>query len=393
MAPSQEGPIGENQLQGQDIMAVANLLKVEIGLLGGLFMDQIGRADCPLEPDTSTPGRVIARPGGVAGNVARLLAALGHQVALGGAIGRDGNGAALRSLYEAEGIDTEAVVEVDAPTGCYLALHQPNGSLLAALADAGAVEAFTRKHCETLPPALLSADLWFLDANLPVGPLSLLMARAHALAKPMAVDCVSAAKAPRLAPHLDKVQLLFGNLAELRALFGDQTLTAQDAMALALKAGPTEVVLTLGSQGFLVGSRQGVWQKSALLSPLKDVTGAGDAVIAAYLSARRQGKSQIDAADWAARAAAIALGQEGCVPTAFSRAQLDAPDNQPAHLFVARQDPSSAPQNPSTPEDPSTPENPSTPEDPSVTPEASSASPEASSVGPDDRDQYQPAEI
>lgn len=338
--------------------------KAEIGLIGGLFMDRIGRASRLIAPDTSTPGRVTARPGGVAGNVARILAALGHQVALAGAIGRDSPGAVLRTLYRDEGIETSSLIEVDAPTGCYLALHQPDGLLCAAIADAGAVEAFTPSLSERLQEPLLSADLWFLDANLPPETLAVLLTRAQRDGKWVAVDCVSAAKAPRLAEHLDKVHCLFGNLDEMQALFGTQKMTPEETMARALKAGVAEVVLTLGSQGFLVGSinidvtsesagpkgtilhqaalpgvvcqqdappgvifQQEVlpgviFRQEALPGRVTDVTGAGDAVIAAFLAARYLGKELNEAAIWAARAAAIALGQEGCAPAAFSRAQL-----------------------------------------------------------------------
>ena len=65
-------------------------------VVGAAGLDTKGRADGPLQPDTSNPGRIRIGVGGVARNVAENLARLGEHAILLSAVGDDRSGLRIR---------------------------------------------------------------------------------------------------------------------------------------------------------------------------------------------------------------------------------------------------------------------------------------------------------
>jgi pseudouridine kinase len=161
---------------------------------GAAHWDLIGRTDRPLPPGADVPGRVTRRPGGVAQNVARALAALGRPVALVAAVGRDPAGDELAADLAAAGVDTALLHRHDGPTDSYLALEGPGGALHAAIADCAGLERAGLALLAGLPAARL-----VLDGNLP-GPTLAAFVRRPSLT--LALVPASPAKAARLAPFL-----------------------------------------------------------------------------------------------------------------------------------------------------------------------------------------------
>lgn len=300
-----------------------------IAAFGAIHLDTIAHADRRILRETSTPASLAIRPGGVATNVARALARLDCRVSLAGRLGREAEADGLLSLLAAEGVDTAAVRRADLPSGRYLALHDPDGTLAAAVVDARITE--TLEPGALLPPteAQEASACWFLDANLPQ-PLLVELAEAAA-GRRLAADAVSRAKAARLAPILPRLDLLFCNRAEAAALLGRDSehdegqqepgdSGAEVATAL-VTAGAGAVVMTRGAAPVLLATRGGIDEISlttregaAAPAPrIVDVTGAGDALIAGTLAGLEHGLALADAVAAGMRAAALTLESPGAV--------------------------------------------------------------------------------
>ena len=255
----------------------------DVVCFGAAHWDVIARARAAARgPDT--PGRVERRPGGVALNVARALAAAGRRVALVAPLGDDDEGRRLRALLSDEGIAVAGPWGAPA-TGCYVAVERADGELLAAVADAAALDGLT--PAELPLDRLLGARAWFLDANLPAAVIRALAARP---ARPALVaDAVSQAKAPRLRPVLDGLATLYCNRGEAEAICATGFEAAEPAARALLGLGAARAVVTDGPFPAADACPDGVTVLRPEAGGLRSVTGAGDALLAAHLAATLQG--------------------------------------------------------------------------------------------------------
>jgi pseudouridine kinase len=285
--------------------------------IGAVHWDSIAHARRGIVADTSTPAAIEQKPGGVATNVARTLGRLGLPVTLTGVIGNDVAGATLRSLLAAEGIDLNLVCRDDATTAQYLALHDPDGGLAAACVDDRILaEAPLHLFDGSLDAEAMSEfqpSLWFADANLPEE----LLRRVADLAPRDALiaDCVSVAKAGRLAAIADRIRLLFANRSEAGSLAGCARDTdTKDVMARLHDLGISEIIITDGAGPVTISDHAGIASFRPAPVSIVDVTGAGDALIAGTLAACARGLDLRKAVLSGLEAASLTIQSAGAVP-------------------------------------------------------------------------------
>ena len=283
---------------------------------GAIHLDTLVHASRTIQPETSTPGIFSTRPGGVATNVARGLARLGSDVWLAGALGADPEADFLRDWLAREGIRLLEVRRDDVPTGRYVAFHNPDGSLPAATVDARITDTFDAATLSPLLPTAESTSCWFLDANLPEQVLARLCNAAGE--RLLAADAVSRAKAPRLRPVLQRLDLLFCNRSEATAILGrdDEAKmpSARELAASLVSAGARACVLSDGGADLVVATPAGCLSVPVPhLERIHDVTGAGDALVAGTLHALGTGIDLPTAAACGVRAALLTLGSPGAV--------------------------------------------------------------------------------
>ncbi|WP_249696197.1 PfkB family carbohydrate kinase [Stappia sp. WLB 29] len=305
-----------------------------IAAFGAIHLDTIAHADRRILRETSTPAALAVRPGGVATNVARALARLDCRIALAGRLGREAEADGLLVQLMAEGVDTAAIRRSDLPSGRYLALHDPDGTLAAAVVDARITETLEPGALLPLTKAQEEAGCWFLDANLPQPLLAELAETAGE--RRLAADAVSRAKAARLGPILPRLDLLFCNRAEAAALLRQDERQqepddggAEAANAL-VEAGVRAVVVTRGAAPVLLATRSGIDEISlttcdgAAAPPprIVDVTGAGDALIAGTLAGLEHGFPLARAVAAGMRAAALTLESPGAVADTLTWAAI-----------------------------------------------------------------------
>ncbi|WP_430511796.1 PfkB family carbohydrate kinase [Pannonibacter phragmitetus] len=290
---------------------------------GAIHLDLIAHAKEPIQRETSTPSTMRGMPGGVATNVARGLAKLGVPVALSGALGDDGDGAALRSILGREQLNLYGVRTLPLPTGRYVALHDPDGSLAAAVVDTDITESLDASLARDLSPAARAAGLWFIEANL---PQTVLQALAGVTGDRLLVaDAVSNAKAERLLPILQRLDILFVNRGEAARLTGLTPDAPQDKLGSALRAlGPKAVVISAGAEPLFWSKEE---ESGQLLPPpamVHDVTGAGDALMAGTLAGIARNLPFADSLEKGLAAAALTLAVTGAVAAGLSWAALEA---------------------------------------------------------------------
>jgi pseudouridine kinase len=266
-------------------------------VVGGANVDVRARPDTRPETATSNPGRVTVTAGGVGRNVAEVLARLGTRTSLVSAVAGDHHGDLVIEASSEAGVDLTHVRQVEGCTGAYVALLDEHGELVGGVSDMLACEL----QPDDLDPDLLgAADLVVVDGNLPPHTVD----RALELAAgPVALDPVSVPKAARLQDVLAdrRLFLVSAGAAELAAL------------------GPVIADLLWerrGRSGSTLTGPDGALELGARPVPggaVVDVTGAGDAMLGAFVHAWLAGADAAEAAAYGHAAAALTVASEHTV--------------------------------------------------------------------------------
>lgn len=282
----------------------------DILCIGSALWDTIGHTGVPIHPGADVPGRITRRPGGVALNIASMLARLGLRPALLTAVGLDAEGDALVLAAEDAGIDCRYLYRSDLPTDRYLAIEGANG-LVAAVADAHSLEAAGMRICAALADGRLGTALlpWtgavVLDGNLTEQALLEIAHSPLFAACDARVAAASAGKAARLRVVLKRPRTtLHVNLEEAATLcqqaFGD----ARAAAAALLEMGAHRVLVTDGPRLAADARADRIISRCPPAVLQTRVTGAGDICMAAHLVAERNGCDRDAALEIALDAAA-----------------------------------------------------------------------------------------
>ena len=277
-------------------------------VVGGANIDIGARSLGPLVPKDSNPGIVTSVPGGVARNIAHNLALLGVPVVLLTALGDDSEGAFLQDACIHSGIDMRHVLQSsNHRTSVYLYVADAAGEMQLAVSDMSICEEITPAYLAAQQAILDNAALVCADTNLTPAALKYL---AEHCTQPLFVDPVSTNKAEKLHPLLSKIHTLKPNRLEAAALTGVEVTNAKSAAFAAQKllaAGVRQVFLSLGEDGLLAASQEGVEELASDSRHIVSTTGCGDAFMAALLYAHIHGYSLEDTARLARAAARLVM--------------------------------------------------------------------------------------
>ncbi|MER6019303.1 1-phosphofructokinase family hexose kinase [Streptomyces anulatus] len=246
-------------------------------------------------------GEVTERPGGKGLNVARILGALGHDCVVTGFAGGP-TGDVLRSLLAplpprdalvpVAGNTRRTLAITDRSTGDTTQLNEPGPQVSPA-----EWAAFLRTYEELVAGAEAVALCGSLPPGIHVGAYAELVRIARAAAVPVLLDTSGeplrrgiAARPDLVKPNAEELARLTGSREPLRA--------ARDAR----RRGAHSVIASLGPEGVLAVTPDGVWRAAPPAPVRGNPTGAGDSAVAGLLSALAEGL------DWPERLArAVAL--------------------------------------------------------------------------------------
>ncbi|WP_369170273.1 1-phosphofructokinase family hexose kinase [Streptomyces sp. R28] len=227
---------------------------------------------------------VTERPGGKGLNVARVLAALGHEVTVtgfaGGATGRvvqeqlTATPGVVDALVPVAGATRRTIAVVDERTGDTTQLNEPGPTITSA-----EWSAFQEAYEDLVPSASAVALCGSLPRGVPVGAYAGLVRAARAAEVPVLLDTSGealrrgvAARPDIIKPNADELAELTGSHEPLRA--------TQDAR----RRGARAVVASLGAEGLLAATPDGRWRATPPTRLHGNPTGAGDAAVAGLLS-------------------------------------------------------------------------------------------------------------
>lgn len=282
-------------------------------VVGGVNMDVKARSRRAVVSGTSNPGTSAMSAGGVGRNIAENLARLGTRTHLVAAIGADGLGDQVLAATSAAGVHVEHVRRSARATGTYTAVLDANGELVVAVSDMAATDELDPDHVNAARDLVAAASLVVLDGNLATATLDFALDLATRAAGRVVLEPVSVPKAALLAPLLDADRPIFAvtpNRDELAALTGLPTRTdlQVEKAARALHDRGVELVwVRLGSGGSLLSGPAGLVTLDAVPTEVVDVTGAGDAMLAAFCHALLDGAEPAAAAAYGHAAAALTI--------------------------------------------------------------------------------------
>ncbi|MEM8752603.1 MAG: PfkB family carbohydrate kinase [Pseudomonadota bacterium] len=279
--------------------------------LGSALWDVIGRTDRDMPYGADRPGRVQRVPGGVAMNIAMALARRGHRPALLTHVGEDDEGRALLAEAEAQGLETAFVTRSpNLPTDRYMAIEGPGG-LVAAIADAHALEAAGDAILAPLADGRLGsaaepyAGLVAIDGNLTGDVLESFAASPLFAKADLRIAPASPGKAERLRPLLGSGRTtIYVNLEEAGLLAGADFSAARQAAEALAKAGARRVLVTDGPRAACALFDGEAFVAMPPPTAVRRVTGAGDMFMAAHIAAELASASAEDALNVALKAAA-----------------------------------------------------------------------------------------
>ncbi|WP_211215491.1 PfkB family carbohydrate kinase [Agromyces subbeticus] len=249
--------------------------------------------------------------GGNAYNVAAQLAGHGRPVAYFGAVGRDADGRTIaRGLHRA-GVDPAGLVTMAGPTAV-TTIRVDGGDRVFESEEFGVTADYFPNDAQI---ELLAGAAWVHIGMLPRADelrarLAVLGRRSDGTgwAPVVSQDCAVAA-------GFTALDVAFGSVGER----GD----ARGWARAALSAGARTAIVTRGAAGAIATDDGAQWfEQPAIAAQVVDTTGAGDAFIAGFISARVEGVALPAALERGARWAAVACGHRGGWPLARAGLEL-----------------------------------------------------------------------
>ncbi len=286
----------------------------------------------PEAGETVLGSDLAVHPGGKGANQAVAAARLGARTVLLARVGDDAHGRLLLDSQRAAGVDTAGVLVGGAPTGVALITVDPSGDN-SIVVSPGANGRLTPDDVRAASALLAASQV--VSAQLEI-PLETVVEVVRSLApgsrfvlnpsppRPLPAEVLAACDPLIVNEHEAKVILggvAVGDAEVGGAAFGDRP---EDWARVLLAKGPKSVVVTLGSQGALVASAEGVERVAAVKVEAVDTTGAGDSFTAALAWKLGAGSPLPEAAAYAARVGAVAVTRRGAQESFPTAAEVEA---------------------------------------------------------------------
>jgi 6-phosphofructokinase 2 len=261
------------------------------------------------------PVQRFAGGGGI--NVARVLHRLGSEVQA-WALAGGAAGTQVRQLLADEGVATAIQPIAGDTRENFSVVETTTGQEFRFVLPGPTLQATEWQTCLDTLAALTTAPRWLIaSGSLPPGVPPDFYARFAPGARARGTRLVVDTSGLPLAAALQAgVTLVKPSLRELRELLQQPLASAAEWRAAAqalVQAGQAEIVaLSLGEQGALLATREGIWQAPALpVSAATGTTGAGDCFLAALVWALDRGDAPPEALRWGVAAGAAALLSPG----------------------------------------------------------------------------------
>lgn len=302
-------------------------------VLGSINTDLVVRGErLPRPGETVLGGNFYQAGGGKGANQAVAAARAAREPVLFiAAVGDDQFGRDSLARLAHENLDCRFIKTVPSqPSGVALILVDAGGENMIGVAS-GANMHLAPADIERVPDDhFRTARVLLASLESPLEAVACGLARAKQAGQTTVLNPAPAAK-EILAMHLlRQVDVLTPNEVEAAALAGieiarDAEIDKDRAIAAARalqSCGCRAVIITLGAAGVIVVERDAIHIPAARVQVV-DTTAAGDAFSGALCVALSEGKALVDAAQWATRAAALAVTRPGAQPSLATRGEIE----------------------------------------------------------------------
>jgi ribokinase len=265
----------------------------------------------PQAGETVSGGRLARGHGGKGSNQAVGIRRLGQESALFTGVGTDDAGDAAIRFWTDEGVNAGAVVRTAEATMTGFILVDPQGENRIAIAD-GALAALRPEDVAGFDAVIEAADRLVVSLEVPVPVARRAVQAARDADIPVLLNPAPATRDRELVGLADVITPNLGELAELVDAPGS---SIDECLARLFGWYGGTAIVTCGGAGAVVADRQRTERVPAVTpDAVIDTTGAGDSFTAALAVALTEGASAVDAARFAAAAAAFTVGIPEVIP-------------------------------------------------------------------------------
>jgi ribokinase len=298
-------------------------------VIGSANQDLVVRvAHVPAPGETILGGDFMALPGGKGANQAVAAARLGARVRFVGRVGADAFGDALVAGMTDAAIDPVHVRrDRTHPTGVALIGVGDDGqnAIIVAPGANGQVDA---SDIDDARESIAAAAAIVVQLEIPRETVAYALRVARSCGTRVILNPAPADhRSPLSEALLRDVAVLTPNEHEAANLLGLASPAGLDMAEAAVRLrtlGPEIVIVTLGGEGCLIASPDGVERLPAIRVTPVDTTAAGDCFTGALAVALGEGRSVAEAARFAIKAASLSVTRMGAQPSLPSRAEVDA---------------------------------------------------------------------
>jgi len=297
----------------------------KILVIGSTNVDFLIKTDkLPGFGETVTDGFFMQNFGGKGANQAVGAARAGGNVTFITCLGEDLYADELIRNFMKDGIDVRYVFcETGVATGSALIMIDRDGNNYLSVAP-GSNYRLTPDHVDAALQEFIEAELIVLQMEIPYATTAHIFELAEKYQKRIVFNLAPAR--PFDLAVLEDVYVFVVNEVEASMVTGLRVESDQEigeaALAL-LNTGPEMVIITLGSRGSYVASKQLRQFVPAFKVKAIDTTAAGDVYCGSLAVALAEGKSLVDAVMFASAASAISVTKLGAQPSAPIRSEID----------------------------------------------------------------------
>jgi ribokinase len=300
-------------------------MNAEIVVVGSLNADYvINLPRFPLPGETVTGSTFAIYPGGKGANQAFAAARLGGRVAMVGQVGNDLHADELKGNLESAGVDTTYLQrDTDVASGiAFISIDSEGQNQV--LVMPGANGTFGAERLSSCQELIAGARVVLLQLEIPMATVlaAARYAKRGRQEDTQAIVILDPAPAQDIPDELlmlvDYITPNETELAMLNDVACEGSLQRDEASQMArrlLSRGAKRVIVKLGSQGALLVGEEYEHFWPAVPVAAVDTTAAGDAFNAALAVALAAGRSEVEAGEFAATAAAYSVTRKGAQPS------------------------------------------------------------------------------
>lgn len=251
--------------------------------------------------------------GGKGANQAVAIARLGGRAIMVCRVGSDEHGKGIVTNFQREGVETRYIqTDADAPTGSAFVTVDEEGENTIVVYT-GANGKLDGEDMQRVFPVVKTAAVCVAQMEIPLPTVEKLAELARLCNVPFILNTAPAP--PKDISHIiEKVDILCPNRREAEILSGISIHDISDAVCAGRKLaekGAQSVVITLGSSGALLVTRNRERHVPAPKVSVCDTTGAGDAFVGGLAFAVASGKELEESIKFANIVAAISITKDG----------------------------------------------------------------------------------